>query len=290
MKNSNEKRLDNIFAFLCELGKFYEKYVLVQPWDSKPWDKSLLQQDWRWGLEFFISRVYYQGRSDELSYIFYERLSTHLEQVFKNKGALKGLIKKEKLPKQDLWWKTNSAQEFITYFGLNNSMGKPRDLEMTVDILRYLSNINTKYYYNIVPFSIDMIRGNKIKELRAELIGIRGVGEKTSAFFLRDLAFLFNLKINPEDYLSLQPVDTWVSQVRRFMDSENLTSLSDAEWFIKMAGKKYNPALLNAGAWYLGKHSFNMVFALLEYCNLEKKHINSVLKIVKQKQEPEVDG
>jgi hypothetical protein len=95
-------------------------------------------------------------------------------------------------------------------------VGKKRDIEMVLSTLNFLHRIPER---NIVAYSVAKIRSNQIephfRELQAaqSSSGIRQVGPKVAAVYLRDLVSLFRLEDQVQDNFAeicVQPIDVWV--------------------------------------------------------------------------------
>jgi len=258
----------NLIRILSALDALGERYI-QQFLDSRE-GPSLYRNNWYEALLFFLSHLYMQGRRDEVSSMFWDEMKLCLDKVFsKNpKAVIESLWNEGSIPKNP-GLKDFDKKNSPLWNKFNRKMGKDRDLEMVLDVIRFVHGIPK---YNIVTYSIDQIRLGKIKSHRDDLQKIRQVGPKTSAFYLRDLVFLYEIKLDHKDFISLQPIDTWVKQVRSLIDPSD-TKIHDDEWFVEQAGKAYDSLRLNAGAWFLGKYSFPLSLALLSNFEMSKEDI-----------------
>lgn len=255
-------------------------------------DKEKILSSWWFSLVFFLDRVFYQGRRDEVSYIFEQVTINALEELL-------GETDKQKLDKL-IWLRDHGCLNYRVYrfhskeeVGVpspcsvlreklnkkyliqlprgssgERSTGKSRDREMTVDTLCFISKNLEKYDYNILKYAIFWIKNNEIKSLYDELRTIRQVGDKTASLFLRDVVAVYGLENQVEirDYILLQPIDTWVRQISR----NNRLSLAskgtrDEELKNKIVkaclDRGISPIKFNQGIWYLGSHSLELILS-----------------------------
>lgn len=137
--------------------------------------------------------------------------------------------------------------------------GKSRDIEMVLDILRFIHRCPSN---DIVLYSIEEIKNGNTKKLYSEIDTIWQIGPKVTSLYLRDLVFCYDLKLSSEDYFVIQPIDTWVRQV---LNRLSICSKEDSDRVIidkllKVCDKvKVDPKKTNAGAWYLGANSFDIL-------------------------------
>lgn len=243
------------------LEQFGNRYVSEHLGVWRKNSKDLVS-DWFKALDFFLSRAYFQGRRDELSERFYENAKSALITHFGNNSS--GQTKKLRIawdegmiPHSDDWQRLkNSTLETAL---LNAKAGKARDVEMVLDVLRFIHPLPK---FNIVSHSLTEIREGRIGQLYAEIDSIWQIGQKVSSFFLRDLAFIFNLNLSPQEFFTIQPIDTWVKQVAintgicisKTPDHRIVGKIVDA---CNKAG--VDPKKVNAGAWYLGANSFEIL-------------------------------
>jgi len=246
--------IQNALGLLAKLGHHYiDEYVI-----GKGWSNRRLKRDWYYAFKYCLSYTYYQGRSESLSKRYCDAMQVFLDKYFGThpEAVLRRLWNQNGIPHDASW--TDFAKSKSRLWGeFNSSMGKGRDLEMVLDILRYVYKLPN---HNIVAHSVDEIKSGRIRNQRDDLRTIWSVGPKISAFYLRDVVFLFDCKIDANDISAIFPVDTWVSQVvKRLRQHVGDTSKqSEADWFLEKASARYDAGILNAGAWYLGAHSFDL--------------------------------
>lgn len=226
--------------------------------------RNEFESDWFKALDFFLSRVYYQGRKDELSERYYnaakkglltyfgEDASTQLKNY--NDAWESNIIPHD--PDWKIWVEANNG----LLEGLKRTKaGKSRDIDMVIDTLRF---IHDRPSYNIVLYSIEEIKCGRIKKLYSELDDIWQVGQKVTSFYLRDLIFCYDLKLESDDYFTIQPIDTWVKQVAikiGLCSEEDSNAVVAAKFLEACAKEKVDPKKVNAGAWYLGSNSFDIL-------------------------------
>ena len=249
------ERVERVLTALERMGRRYIREFLFE----EGWEPSRLRSDWYYAFKFLLSKLYMQGRNDSLSEQYLKEMQKCLDSYFLPDSITKieALGDGRYIPLTADRVKFNIENSPLWQI-FDESMGKQRDREMVLDVLRYISNIPD---YNIVNHSISEIETGRIREHREELKRIWGVGPKTSAFYLRDVIFLFNCELAPEESIELLPIDTWVSQVVKSLRDEQDSDrqLSPQDWLVKHGGGPVNSALINAGMWYLGKHSFDWI-------------------------------
>ncbi len=251
---------------LRELESFGNRYVTehLSFWFKK---RNALKTDWFKTLDFFLSRVYFQGRRDELSEKFYLTVQKALLRYFGNDltsqtEKFKAAWGNRFIPHNAEWKKWAEKGNTLWNELKGAGAGKVRDIEMVLDILRFIQNCPS---LNIVLYSLNEIGNARSRELYSDLQSIWQVGPKVSSFFLRDLAFLYDLKLSQTDFFIIQPIDTWVRQVttRIGICSEKDSNETVTAKLLSACDKVgVDPKKVNAGAWYLGANSFKI---LLDY-------------------------
>lgn len=261
---SAARRTSRVLDALAALGDRY-----VDEFLRPHWDIARLDADWFYALKFLLSRLYFQGRRDEVSEKFYRAMEACLDATFgKNPGSvLDDLWRRSELP-HDAHWTGFDPERSRLWQSFDGGMGKRRDREMVLDALRYMHGLPK---YNVLRHSLARIDAGTVVQHRAEIAALWGAGPKTSAFYLRDVVFLAGRRLAASDLLALQPIDTWVDQVRMLIDPSAPAGYdAAANWFVAHADAGYDPARLNAGAWYLGKHAFRISLALLSSADISK--------------------
>jgi len=265
------ERVVRVLSALERMGRRYIREFLLEEGS----DPSQLRSNWYYAFKFLLSKLYMQGRNDSLSERYLGKMQECLDSYFlpDSINKLEALVQGGYIPLTADWEKFNIENSPL-WQKFDNSMGKQRDREMVLDVLKYISNISD---FNIVNHSIAEIEAGRIREHREELKLIWGVGPKTSAFYLRDVIFLFNCELSSKDSIELQPIDTWVSQVVESLRDEQDSDrqLPTEDWLVLHGGGPVNSALINAGMWYLGKHSFSLILRLLAEGNISLEMIES---------------
>lgn len=129
------------------------------------------------------------------------------------------------------------------------------------------------YGYNPVLYANQKIKAGQTWEAYYFFLGIKGVGGKLAAFFLRDITDVYGLRgeLNPGDLPFVFPVDRWVKRVVNILWGELVSQATNTgqpekyeksqqkemQWVVYVAVTeccKYNihPIDFDRGAWYLG--------------------------------------
>lgn len=236
-------------AKIHKIGEFGRRYSREYLQDDLQ-DKEIIKKDWYRGLKFFFGKSFYRGRRDEISKVFELRAIESLE-----KYELKRKINK---------FSPKRLERVLQENKVNNH----KDRRMVIETIKFVRSIPNK---NIVDYSIENIRLGKAEGLFNDLDNIFAIGDKLASFYLRDVAIIYHLKkyIPEKDLIYFQPIDTWVKQVTDKLgitdkNVDNLTSnkaVQRVKQRIIQACLKADtsPLLFNAGAWYLGANSFQIV-------------------------------
>ena len=138
------------------------------------------------------------------------------------------------------------------------------------------------------PNIIELLGGMTIKNAYNFLLGFKGIGNKISAFILRDLQNFFKLwEVPNDDLYRLQPVDRWVIRFSELCwPSEPWTDKHsrNAKIIVERCTKhNINPISFNQGAWFVGSHYTD----LCRYHKISEDEsidlVNSVLRFDKEK-------
>jgi len=208
-------------------------------------EKSKLLADWYEGLNFFFRKSFYRGRKDEISDVFRKRALEVIQEF-----DLRNNIRK---------FKSLEFERLLLEKGVNNRVDR-RMICQTIELIKEKGGLN------IVAYSVEQIKKGNVSKIYGELCEIFGVADKIATFFLRDLAIVFELEdnISSDDYVYFQPIDTWVRQVAerlRIIDKGENNTVTIKEKIITATLKEsVSPLFFNAGAWYIGKHSFDLLF------------------------------
>lgn len=250
---------------IAALSKRYEEEVLKQ-WQPR---KNDYLADWFEALDFLLAHIYFQGRRDQLSERYYKAAKSALDEYF---GSDPMHRQRRFLEAWESRWIPND--EGLRKFDIERSplsraliehhAGKGRDQEMVLDVLRYIHKLTD---WNVVRHSLDQVRDGKILQHQKELMLIRQIGPKTSAFYLRDICALYNLSTSSSDAATTQPIDTWVRQVSELIGIIDKTDnniivvekIGRACYEAGVSGDEYN-----SGAWYLGTHSLRLALNFMD--------------------------
>ena len=244
--------------------QFGERYVTEY---LKPVSKKSLEGDWYGGANLLLSYSFYQARRDEVSSKVEKAATGVLDNHFSGRdfSALRGC---------DF---DSLKRDLLAVIG-KGKVGKTRDAEMVVGILRFISQLPGE---NLTRYSVAAIEQGDVKKLYKDLIGIRGIGPKIASLYLRDLVDIYDLenKIAPEDLALLQPVDVWVRRVAcktGIVASEQMSDLDIQKSIVRVCGELGVSALrFNQGAWYLGKNAFEILIENLGSIQLRRPEASS---------------
>lgn len=222
-------------------------------------DTDLMLKNWWEGLQFFLSRSFYQGRKDTISMRVEEKAMNVLKEYIADKGNDATVL----LDKNNFSEIKNALKEVIG----KGKIGRGRDIEMVISILNFVSDLEEK---NIVNYSISKIKSRKVNEHFYELQKIISIGPKISSFYLRDLICMYSLDnyMSEKDLIFLQPIDTWVRKVA--LKVEIINNLDEDDVFVRekivktCLDLKVSTIKFNQGAWFLGYNSFDIVLENLD--------------------------
>lgn len=276
--------ISNLLNKLAGFSRYYMEEVVAEGLAFKKADndKSRIVQSWWLSLVFFFDRVFYQGRRDEVSHMFEQASIEALEELLgasdgqklskllklKNSGYLQ-FSRYKNHPELDEGLKKAYVVELYDGRRKKSSTGKERDREMTVDTLSFIAENLKPYDYNILRWSIDKIGKGNLKNVYKEIRSIRQIGDKTASLFLRDVVTIFKLenKVHLDDYVLLQPVDTWVRKISKRLNLAP-SDISDEKLkrnLVNICLKNgVSPIKLNQGIWYLGSFSLDILLRNLD--------------------------
>jgi len=222
-------------------------------------DTNLMVNDWWAGLQFFLSRSFYQGRRDTISMRVEEKAMNVLKEFVKtNNNDATFLINPNNFPQIE-----NALSKVIG----KGKIGRGRDIKMIISISDFISKLKER---NIVNYSISKIKNGNIKEHFYELQNIISIGPKITSFYLRDLICMYSLDsfMSEEDLVFLQPIDTWVRKVAfkvGIIDSIDEEDTIIREKIVKSClSLKISTIKFNQGAWFLGYNSFDIILENLD--------------------------
>ena len=239
----NQQALKKIESF----GDVFRKEYRSQ------WKKEQLQNDWKYSLKFFFDHSFMRGRKDSLSIRFKDKSLEVLEKTFF----------------KDQNFSFDKLKEELKQNGVNNGA----DRLMVLDTLKFIKNLND---YNITSYVIKKLKENE-QEVYNNLKNIRFIGDKIATLYLREICWMFNIKIkNP---MLIFPIDTWVKQIinrlkildGKILSLKELKKVKDSkikERAIEIClQNNIDPIKFNAGVWYIGTHSLEILLKNLDNLN-----------------------
>ena len=246
-------KVETIKKIISYGDKYIEKHL------TGVFDTDLMLKDWWEGLQFFLSRSFYQGRRDTISMRVEEKAMNVLKKYIADNGNDSTvLLNENNFPEIK-----NALKEVIG----KGKIGRGRDIEMVISILKFVSNLEEK---NIINYSMSKIKNGKVKEHFYELQKIISIGPKISSFYLRDLICMYSLDrhMSKEDLIFLQPIDTWVRKVALKVGIINDINEQDSlvrEKIVKAClDLDVSTIKFNQGSWFLGYNSFDIILENLE--------------------------
>jgi hypothetical protein len=254
---------DKAIKKIASYSNKYLKEYLYDEYGKEDGRKGIQEEPFK-ALEFFFGHSFYQGRRDNQSSKADINARETLRDYIKEKGG-----DYEVILKKDNHKEIRSRLEKVIGGGEGRA-GKGRDIDMVISILEFISKKEDK---NIVSYSIDKIKGGKIKELYEEIDGITQIGQKCDAFFLRDVVHFYDLKekVGKDEFVYLQPIDTWVAQVSSKIKIIEPSAKDRIELNYEIYRKQIVDACqkigvssieYNQGAWYVAANSFDVLMDL----------------------------
>lgn len=140
---------------------------------------------------------------------------------------------------------------------------------------------------NIVLSSKTDLENGQIGKAFDRLRKIRGIGNKISSFFLRDLAIEYDLGdlIPYQDRWLLQPIDVWVRRIVQSLSERTISDKQIAQWVVDICKEaNQNPEQCNQGMWYFGAKIAGSDYKWrksLEDINFAKSLLNEHLAVLK---------
>jgi len=218
---------------------------------------QIIENDWWKALQFFFSRVFYQGRRDEVSEEVERRVIKATSGYFREEAIRDSEFERLKGGN----WK-EFRDELRKTIG-RGKMGKPLDIDLTISTMEFVSQLRDK---NIVNDSVRKIKLGKILVHSKELQRIRGVGPKISSLYLRDIVSLFKLTNylrNDQDFEVVMPVDTWIRKIAkslRIVEEDSKDNEIVRTVIQRCKENNISPIQINQGIWYIGTQSFEPCF------------------------------
>lgn len=165
---------------------------------------------------------------------------------------IRGSFHKPDFP--ELLWKEFKRKCQVEGIGANERINR--------NLLRKLGCFARKNGNLFKWIKMEVENSGRVEQVFVQLINNGGMGKKTAAFFLRDTIWLFDLeeKIVKPDKLYIQPIDTWVRTISKFLweDFDHLRENDYIDFIIakriaEICGKLgVSGVKFNQGAWYFG--------------------------------------
>ena len=159
---------------------------------------------------------------------------------------------------------------------LNND----RDLIMVLEAIEYTNSCNGNIYANFVNKIIKSPEASIseiIDETYKSICKIHGCADKIATFFLRDVALLNENVMNKikksGNYAHVFPIDTWVTKgaIKLGYDEPKRNKDKSLKDYCINECLKNNlcPAKVNAGLWYSGAKSFDLLMSIVKSGNVK---------------------
>ena len=109
-----------------------------------------------------------------------------------------------------------------------------------------------EYGNNLLMWSKARLNEGDVQGAHNQLLSVNGIGPKIASFFLRDVAWFFDLDAELGQHRSwLQPVDVWVRRTVEHLGPKRRVGC--ARWIVEQAERsQVAPEAINAGMWYFG--------------------------------------
>lgn len=155
-----------------------------------------------------------------------------------------------------------------------------------------LAVMATKRISNISLHTKDLIKGDETRKAHSLIKSTRGIGPKIASFYLRDIAYLGNLRERKiKDQYYLQPIDTWLEQSLTIIFGDEVpTELTQKQKIIVELCEQADcsPIAFNQGAWVLGSqiagdfNTFQKIAKGSDAKAIIEKHISTKREYVHQ--------
>jgi hypothetical protein len=140
------------------------------------------------------------------------------------------------------------------------SLNNDRDLLMVLSSLSFLTHQGMPA--NIHNYIVNQLTAGNTKGVVKAIKEVYAVGDKLSAFILRDI-ILMNPNIKAEDQSLAFPIDTWVVKVANRLGCTSEDHAEIRKFFIdRLEGT--SAAKVAAGLWYLGFNSLDILLVNLD--------------------------
>jgi len=256
---NREKMIKKIASF----HKGYVNSILKKREEDKEKYKSSLIDS----LFYIFSFSFFRGRNDKLSKKFKERAINAINELNKD-HSIEELImnKKKKFVKKANSLISKKDYKLVFKRLKEEEVNNKYDRLMVVSLIDFYRTIDE----NIVNYMILKIRNGELSNLSDELEKVLYIGDKISSLILRDTVIIYDLKkyLKPDDYIYLQPIDTWVFQVAKeigMINEEKIKKCHPEQIVKKCQEFSIDPIEFNQGAWYIGANPLNIIDKLTFY-------------------------
>jgi hypothetical protein len=201
------------------------------------------------GIIVFLHEIFYRGRKDALSEKFMNAAIGTLNQYW----GIGGRNYREELP------------ELLKNNGVNNK----HDRRLIIEVINFIFDKLKPFENNIVKYTLVKIKEGSIREMFYNLNKIYAIGDKIACLYLRDIILIYDLEhyLKVEDFEYCQPIDTWVKQVAmqlKIIDQQVSDIKTIKNKIITTCFEKnISPLLVNAGSWFVGAKSFELLLEKL---------------------------
>lgn len=215
--------------------------------------KDSLLENPKEALNFFLDRVFYQGRQDRISEKVRDQVKLAIEEFEKAKGDFNALF--------GIQNHGDLRQILFSRIG-RGKVGRGSDIDLMISLLEFAAQVKGN---NLISYLKENFQRGKVVYLFQTLQKIKRIGPKISSFILRDFSVLFGLDegLDIDDYVALQPVDTWVMKVGHILglyDLKEINKMSEKKRDEKIRqsiidyciSQKLSPPRFNQGMWYYG--------------------------------------
>lgn len=236
----------NIFKLIEKLSTVYRKYFL------KDFDFKSQSANNFLALKIFLNNYAYERQGVAPAY---HLIATETIEKYYLGEQIKSLNELDALK---LWgiYQSIARNEYKLY-DENKSKIKVNEKNNPLNKNNGIVLIGDLIVKNLASQSRIALKNNKTIEIYESISKVRGIREKITSFYLRDIACLSDINENnlKDNYL-LQPIDTWVEQGLEILNKRKVkfNNLNDKQKFIVDICNNNNisPISFNQGLWYFG--------------------------------------
>lgn len=232
---------------------------------------EVLQADAYEALKFFFDFAFFRGRSDPLSEAYRQcavaamddNILAEADELLTPADKVRYLCEHDEAVIARFKGKVKARPTIQgKQYRVNN-----KDLELLRSTFQFVEGLPHR---NLVRFALEKLKEVGIEHVYKSLTSIKQVGDKIACLFLRDVVWLFKVKLKDDnDYYYLQPVDTWVKQVMSHLFPELLNEKSPSDQVKQVIVgkcKEYHvsPIEFNQGLWLIGAHALRILLEHLD--------------------------